>query len=175
MIISSTSLALPISCTYFVNVETKSVFTSSRPLKSCFVYSVHTCLIKHEMSMLSFASQFSFGTSHRKQCLSYNDHLYECSKVCTQRFCYLSDFNKSHNVVTNFSKNPKPENSQISVWSNWHYSMRTDGQTYMSNLVVAVCNRFGNALKRILKKCGVDRWQWLKIFYTLMNILVPLK
>jgi hypothetical protein len=29
-----------------------------------------------------------------------------------QKFCYLSDFNVSHNVVMKFSKNPTPENSQ---------------------------------------------------------------
>jgi len=46
MIISSTSLALPISCTYFLNVETKSFFTSLEICKtSYFVYLVHTCLI----------------------------------------------------------------------------------------------------------------------------------
>jgi len=76
----------------------------------------------------------------------------------------MSDFNESHNVFTNFSKNPKPENSQKYVWSDWHYSMWTDGQTHISNLVVDVCNRSANAVKRILKKLGVDRGQWLYIF-----------
>ena len=47
-----------------------------------------------------------------------------------QRFCYLSDFKESHNVATKLGKNPTPENSKISVWWDWHYSMRTDGETH---------------------------------------------
>ena len=152
VIISSTSLALPISCTYFVNVETKSFFTSLEICKtSYFVYLVHTCLIVDKMFISSVVSQASFWTSHRKQCLSYKGQLYECSKVCMQRFCYLPDFNESHNVVTKFSKNPTPENSQKSVWWDWYYSMRTDEETHISSLVVAVCNRFAKAPKWILK------------------------
>jgi len=87
----------------------------------------------------------------------------------------MSDFKESHYVVTKFSENPTPENSQKSVWWDWHYSMRTDGQTHMSSLVVAVCNRFAKAPKRIMKKYGVDRGECLHILYTLMNIQAPLK
>jgi hypothetical protein len=92
-----------------------------------------------------------------------------------QRFCHLSDFNESHNVVTKFSKNPTPENSQKSVWWDWHYSMRTDGQTHMSSLAVAVCNRFAKAPKRIPKEYGVVRGQLLHILYKLINIQELLK
>jgi hypothetical protein len=52
---------LPISRTYFVNVETKSFFTSLVTCRtSYYVYLVHICLIENKMFVWSTVSQASF-------------------------------------------------------------------------------------------------------------------
>jgi hypothetical protein len=57
VIVSSTSLARPHFCTYFVNIETKCLFASLLNCKtSYFVYLARTCLVKGEMFIPSVVS-----------------------------------------------------------------------------------------------------------------------
>ena len=67
---------------------------------------------------------------------------------------FLSDFNKPSIFSTDFGKKPKYQVSSKSVLWELSCSMRTEGQTNMTKLIVA-CRNFANAPKNASNKVCV--------------------